>query len=228
MNQIDAIKMLTAWGQKGVYVFTKHDLTKLFPHDSPKTFTEGLSRLVKAGILRRACRGVFVNEAAALPDGYTLERIAKALRRGEYSYVSLESMLSEYGAISQVPVEYLTLMTTGRHGVYKTPYGTIELTHTKCPVSTIIESTHSIENRPLRIATPQKAWRDLKRVGRNVSLVDVNALEQVISDQMQDDHQNESLDKPEEVDLAVNDQSQDDSENGSPNNNTEVKKIAQG
>ena len=36
--------------------------------------------------------------------GYTVEHVAIALRRGHYSYVSLESALSEYGAISQVPL----------------------------------------------------------------------------------------------------------------------------
>jgi hypothetical protein len=33
-----------------------------------------------------------------LPDSHTIELIAKTLRRGEYSYVSLEPALSEYGA----------------------------------------------------------------------------------------------------------------------------------
>ncbi len=34
---------------------------------------------------------------------------------GEYNYVSLESMLSEYGLISQIPIDRLTVMTTGRN-----------------------------------------------------------------------------------------------------------------
>ncbi len=41
----------------------------------------------------------------------------------------LESALSEYGVISQIPIDRLTIMTTGRKGHYKTPYGTIEFTH---------------------------------------------------------------------------------------------------
>ena len=61
-------------------------------------------------------------------------------------------------------------MTTGRKGEYKTHYGTIEFTHTKRPISEIIQSFISI-NRPLRIATKQAAWRDQKRVGRNTHLV---------------------------------------------------------
>ena len=43
-------------------------------------------------------------------DGYVIEQIAKTLRRGEYNYVSLESILSEYGLISQIPIDSLILI----------------------------------------------------------------------------------------------------------------------
>jgi len=108
-------------------------------------------------------------------DSHTVERIAVALRRGEYNYISLESALSEYGAISQIPVDRLTVMTTGRKGLYRTPWGTIEFTHTKRATSNIIASICNV-GRPLRLATPMAAWRDLKRVGRNTHLVDEEAL----------------------------------------------------
>lgn len=171
MNQLDAIKRLREWDEKGFYVFTKHDLHRLFPEDSPKTFSEGLNRLVKAGILKRACRNIYVNEQAKSFDSYTIERIAKALRRGEYNYVSLESMLSEHGLISQVPIDRLTVMTTGRKAVYQTPYGIIEFTHTKRTVKDILKSTYKTKQRPLRIANKDAALRDLKRVGRNINLI---------------------------------------------------------
>jgi len=171
MTQIQVIQRLNAWGKKGIYVFTKHELAKLFPDDSPKTFTERLNRLIKAGILKRACRGIYVNEEMLPRDGYTLERVARSLRRGEYNYVSLESMLSEYGVISQIPIDRVTVMTTGRKGEYKTIYGVVEFTHTKRSRIDIIDNTRVIEHRPLRIATKQAAWRDLKRVGRNTHLV---------------------------------------------------------
>lgn len=171
MNQNNALNVLKHWGKQGLYVFTKHELSKLFPDDNPKSFSEGLRRLSKSGILTHACRGIYVNEDAMIPDGYTLERIAKALRRGEYNYVSVESMLSEYGAISQILIDRLTVMTTGRSGEYKTLYGVIEFTHTKRPILDILDSTHKVEGRPMRIATKQTAWRDLKRIGRNTEMV---------------------------------------------------------
>ena len=176
MNKMKALKALRAWDKKGWSVFTKHELSKFFPGDSPKTFKEGLNRLVKAGILRRACRGIYVNEAASSFDSYTLERVAKALRLGEYSYVSLESMLSEYGVISQIPIDRLTVMTTGRNGTYTTPYGVIEFTHTKRSVENILNHSSIVKDRPLRIAHKKTAWRDLKRVGRNTALVNQEEL----------------------------------------------------
>nr|WP_264429573.1 hypothetical protein [Halomonas qaidamensis] len=97
------------------------------------------------------------------------------MRRGEYSYVSLESALSEYGAISQIPVDRLTIMTTGRKGTHCTPYGTIEFTHTSRPIIELLPRMRDI-GRPLKMATPDAAWADLKRVGRNTYLVDVEVI----------------------------------------------------
>jgi predicted transcriptional regulator of viral defense system len=171
MNQAQAAQVLRLWDKKGRYVFTRATLAKLFTLDRPKAFTEGLHRLVKAGVLTRACRGVYVNPHAHSFDSRVIERIALALRPGEYNYVSLESMLSEYGEISQIPLDRLTVMTTGRKGIYKTPFGVIELTHTVRPLSDILPHIQQVEGRPLRVATRAIAWRDLKRVGRNTQMV---------------------------------------------------------
>jgi len=176
MKKVNAIRALRAWDREGRYIFTKHDLSKLFADDNPKALTESLNRLVKSGLLVRACRNIYVNEAATSFDSHTIERIAKTLRKGHYNYVSLESMLSEYGAISQIPIDRLTVMTTGRKGTYKTPYGIIEFTHTKRSPEDILNGTKIIEGRPLRIATQTTAWRDLKRIGRNVTLVNEEIL----------------------------------------------------
>lgn len=171
MNLARALDVLREWDQQGRYVFARSQLAKLFFEDNPKTFTEGINRLVKAGLLVRACRGVYVNPHAHSLHSRTIERIARALRPGEYSYVSLESLLSEYGEISQIPIDRLTVMTTGRKGVYRTPYGVIEFTHTKRPVDDILSHIKTVAGRPLRIASKAMAWRDLKRVGRNVRMV---------------------------------------------------------
>jgi predicted transcriptional regulator of viral defense system len=176
MNREQAIKVLREQDRKGKYIFSNRDLHKFFPEDSFKTFNEGLKRLVKSGILKHACRNVYINEESRQFDSYTIERIAKTLRRGEYNYVSLESMLSEYGIISQIPMDRITIMTTGRKGNYNTAYGVIEFTHTKRPVKNILEGTSKVNERPLRMALKKTALRDLKRVGRNINLINPEEL----------------------------------------------------
>jgi predicted transcriptional regulator of viral defense system len=175
MNRSTALKKFNEWDKQGRYVFTLADLNKVFAEDSPKTLQAGLNRLVKDGLLSRPVRGVYVFNFAHSRDSYTIEHIARALRRGEYNYVSLESALSEYGIISQIPIDRLTVMTTGRKGTYATPFGTIEFTHTKRQQQDILAGMVQT-NRPLKIATPEYALRDLKRVGRNVHLVNEKAI----------------------------------------------------
>lgn len=175
MNRAQALKVFSQYDKKGRYVYTLPDLAKLFPDDKPKTLQEGVNRLVKDGLLQRACRGVYVFAYANSDDSHTIERIAVALRRGEYNYISLESALSEYGFISQIPIDRMMIMTTGRKGTYHTEWGTLEFTHTKRSVSDIVGHIRDVQ-RPLRMASPQAAWRDLKRAGRNTHLVDIEAL----------------------------------------------------
>lgn len=79
-------------------------------------------------------------------------------------------MKPQVGFISQVPVDRLTIMTTGREGEYPTPFGTIEFTHTKRSVPAILERCVD-SGRALRLATETAAIADLRRVGRNQHLL---------------------------------------------------------
>ncbi|HLG89936.1 MAG TPA: hypothetical protein VKZ79_22400 [Alphaproteobacteria bacterium] len=172
MKKIDLIRRLAELDRRGVFVFAKRDIEKMFPQETEKAMEKSLGRMAADGLLVRAARGVYVNPAAASKHSRVIEDIAKALRPGCFSYVSLESMLSEYGVISQIPIDRITVMTTGRDGVYRTPYGTIEFKHTKRRPADIVEHTEAVEGRPLRIAKREAAIRDLKRVGRNVGMLD--------------------------------------------------------
>lgn len=171
MKQSDAIERLNEFDLKGRYVYSSGDFVKLFPDESDRSRQATVERLVGSGILERASKGVYVYSLSRHKGENTIEEVAKTLRRGEYNYISLESALSEYGVISQIPVGRITVMTTGRKGEYKTPYGVIEFTHTKRSLSDILLSSQA-RNRPLRIATKAAALRDLKRVGRNTHLID--------------------------------------------------------
>ena len=183
MKALEAAKTLALWDRQDRSVFSITDLRRIFPERSGKTFTEGLHRLVAQGVLERAARGVYVNALSQRSRGYLIEEVAVCLRRGEYSYVSLESALSEFGAISQVPVSRITVMTTGRSGLIETPYGDIEFTHTARPVQDILDNTLVIEGRPLRLARIETALRDLKRVGRNLHMVDMDEYRDILAGQ---------------------------------------------
>lgn len=172
MNKIEAMKKIAMLDRLGVYVFSKGDLAKAFPEEKEKALEKSLQRLVADGILQRVVKGVYLNPLAKSMKGQVIEDIASVLRRGHFSYVSRESMLSEYGVISQVPVSRITLMTTGANGVYETPYGVIEFTHTKRPPAELVKRTLTMKGRPLRIATKQAAVADLMRSGRNINMID--------------------------------------------------------
>ena len=175
MENTTALKRLNYWDKQGRYVFTNADLAKIFHDDSPRARKAGLRRLVADEFLLHPVRGIYLNALSQSQGSDTIEHIARALRRGEYNYVSLESALSEYGVISQIPVDRLTVMTTGRKGEYSTPFGTIEFTHTKRRPSDILPGVRDV-GRPLKLATAAIAWRDLKRVGRNTHLVNEQEL----------------------------------------------------
>ncbi len=178
MKQLTVIKRLADIDRRsGRHVYTGEDLASLCHEDNLRALQATVARLVRSGVLERAARNVFVY--ALSPNrgsGYTIEHIAVALRRGERSYVSLESALSEYGVILQVPIDRTTVMTTGRKGVYKTPYGVIEFTHTERSGSDIRASVKDV-GRPLKLATCRAAIRDLRRVGRNTHLIDEEEIE---------------------------------------------------
>lgn len=170
MDKITAVNTLDEFSRSGHYVSHLRDFEKLFPDESERALKASIKRLVDNDILTRAVYGVYVYNRAR-QDGYILEHIVKTLRRGEYSYVSLESALSQYGVISQIPIDRLTVMTTGRRGEYKTPWGVIELTHTARSVGDILAGTIETKS-PIRFAKKETAVRDLLRVGRNTHLID--------------------------------------------------------
>jgi hypothetical protein len=171
MTKIELIRKLAELDRRGVHVLARRDIEKLFPDEGEKAMEKSLQRTVSDGLLQRVARGLYANPAASSKNRWIAEEIAKALRPGCLSYVSLESILSEYGAISQIPIDRMTVMTTGRSGIHQTPFGTIEFTHTKRSRSEILARTLATKGRPLRIATRSAATRDLLRVGRNANMI---------------------------------------------------------
>jgi len=129
--------------------------------------------LVQHGCLWRPARGLYVNPyARCLRRGYLLEELAAVLRRDHTTYLSLESVLCEYGAISQLMPDRITVMTTGAGGTLRTDHGVIEFTHTARTRAQLEAGLLADPRRPLPLARLDVAWRDLQRVGRNVGMVD--------------------------------------------------------
>ena len=177
MNRLALLHQLAELERRGIFVLAKRDIEKLFPYETEKSMGKSLQRMVGDKLLVRAARGVYVNPAAASRNpGSTIEEVAKALRPGKLCYLSLESMLSEHGVISQIPVSYLTVMTSGASGTHTTPYGVIEFTHTKRSRPQMLARTVYVKGRPLRIAKKRAAVQDLLRVGRNTDMLDPDEL----------------------------------------------------
>lgn len=174
MKSVEAIKELSKWDTLGRYVYAKRDLAKIFAVPSENTLNQTLSRFVKKGILVRAAQGVYVFAQSARIGATTIEDVALALRPGEHIFESMESALSQWGEISQIPIDRITLVTTGRKGEYRTPYGTIEFTHTESSPLEIIENTVDRPGHPVPIATREYAIVNLKRSKRNLSMLREN------------------------------------------------------
>jgi hypothetical protein len=127
---------------------------------------------VKKGIIRRVTTGIFESTITP-PDPVTaIYKIVKKLRGGVLSYISLESQLSHTGDISQVPMDRFTIMTKGRSGTFATPYGVIELTHTKQPVHNIMPNLYLDSSIGMYRAKTAQAIADLKSCNRNLHMLE--------------------------------------------------------
>ena len=175
MKQSNAINILNHWDTLGRYVFLKRDLRVVLDEDG-KTLDQTLKRLVNAGVLDKPAHGVYLYAFSKHIGPYTIGYIARNLRRGEITFESLESALSRYGVISQIPIDRLTLMTTGRSGEYRTSYGVIEFTHTKAKPAEIMPHLIERDENPLPIANKHYAYKNLCATGRNLNLVDKEEL----------------------------------------------------
>ena len=96
--------------------------------------------MTRDGLLIRGSKRIYVYALSKHLGPNTIELVAKQMRRGEYNDISLESALSASGLISQIPIDRLTIMTTGRSGEYRTPFGVIAFTHTKRSLKVLLDS----------------------------------------------------------------------------------------
>lgn len=157
-------------------VFTTSDLALLSCRKPDLAFAQTLSKVTKAGYLRKVGRGLYINPLSPPNKIGTLERVARLIRPYDFMYVSLETELSRAGWISQVQFGYLTVMTSGRSGVHRTDFGTIEFTHTKKDPFEIMDCLYFDSEIGYFRARPELALRDLRRVGRNIHMIEDEVL----------------------------------------------------
>jgi hypothetical protein len=179
MKRRNLVEKLAQADAAGVWAFTPPSFSALLAGVDQAYLKLMMKRLSDQGVLIRAARGVYVNPTARSSPADIRRGLLRFLRPREINYVSLESKLSEAGVISQIPT-VLTCMTTGSPARFDTPWGAVEFTHTDRTIE--IGTAVVVDDGKLE-ATVRTAIRDLRRVGRNLDLVDEEILTDAIAEE---------------------------------------------
>jgi len=161
------------------YLFALRDLTAVIPGQSPAALKALAARAEKIGLLNRVCRGLYIYPLAPYPAGLVLFHAAARLRAHEFNYISLETALSDAGVISQIPMNWITLMSSGRsHIMHCGNFGHIEFVHTKKSLDGIAaQITYDVRCRLWR-ASVALALRDMALTKRNTDLINWEAVDE--------------------------------------------------
>ncbi len=174
-------KTLSILASKEHCLFSLTDLRGIIPGQNQSAFKSLISRAQKTGILERVCRGIYLYPGVTSPDGHILYRVAARTRAGEFNYISLETVLSDSGAISQIPFNWITLMSSGRSYVIDCgKYGHVEFIHTKKTPAKVASQLFYDEYCGLWRASPALAMEDMKYTRRSTELVDQEVLSELI------------------------------------------------
>ncbi len=163
------------------YLFTPHDLRPLLPTLSDTAFKTLLSRAVAENHLKRICRGLYLYKPVAPQNGLLLFHTAARLRASGFNYLSLETVLSEAGVISQVPINWVSIMSSGRSNIITCGrLGTIEFVHTRQQPDALTKDLHYDSRYKLWRASVALALRDMRATHRSVDLIDWSVADEFI------------------------------------------------
>lgn len=163
------------------YLFSLDDLRGALPEASPGGFKALLSRAEKGGLLNRVCRGIYLYPRVAYPAGLVLFHVAAKLRADAFNYLSLETVLSDAGVISQIPLNWITLISSGRsHIVNCGDFGHIEYIHTKRRPEAVADELSYDPDCHLWRASVALALQDMKLTRRSTELVDWNLSDELV------------------------------------------------
>jgi len=179
------IKYLVRWLSENAnekhYLFLPQDLRALCPDLSDSAFKTLLSRAVRSGTLTRLCRGLYLFKKALPHDGLLLFHAAALLRADKFNYISLETVLSDAGIISQIPINWISVMSSGRSNrINCGEFGTIEFVHTEQKPANLAEQLTYDPRCGLWRASPALALRDMKATHRNCDLIDWDIANELI------------------------------------------------
>lgn len=174
---MQVMKRLQDWLQGTIntdrYLYTNADLKALFPELSEGAFKTLLSRAVSNGLMERLCRGLYVYRLAMVSSGFILYHAAAHLRSNAFNYLSLETVLSEAGVISQMPVNCVSIMSSGRSQLLNCgKWGRIEFIHTRQTPGSLVEHLSYDERCHLWRADVSLALRDMRMTRKNMDLID--------------------------------------------------------
>lgn len=163
------------------YLFTLNDLQGAVPELGTGALKALVCRAEKDGMLTRICRGLYLYPKATYQPGLLLYHAAARLRADAFCYISLESALSDAGVISQVPINWITIMTSGRSGIIACgSFGHIEFIHTKRrPEGLASHLTYDTRCRLWR-ASVNLALMDMKLTRRSTDLIDREAVHELV------------------------------------------------
>lgn len=170
-----ANKLLTVFSlsvKAGGGIHTANEIAFMLGEDYTPAFTKFLSTCVKKGILRRVSNGIFESTLTPSEPTTAIYKIIKKLRSNVLNYISLESQLSHTGDISQILMDRVTVITKGRSGIFSTPYGVIELIHTKKPVKELMPNLYFDPDIKMYRAKTVQAIQDLKDCKRNIHMLE--------------------------------------------------------
>jgi len=154
------------------YLFSLRNLRALYPDLSDSAFKTLLSRAVDTEHLIRICRGLYAFKKAIPQNGLLLFHAAALLRANEFNYISLETVLSDLGIISQVPINWISIMSSGRSNIVScNEFGTIEFIHTRQIPIEVMDKLSYDPNCRLWRANASLALRDIKMTQRNCDLI---------------------------------------------------------
>ena len=168
----ELIRSLRDFADAKARVFALSDLRALLPGHGEGAFKSVVTRLERRGDLTRVCRGIYILPDSTLRGSDLLGHTVASLRAGFLNYLSLETVLSEAGVISQIPVNRLTLMSSGRSGVTDCgAYGSIEFVHTRRKAEELTPLLTYDPRFHLWRASVPLALRDMRATRRDTGLV---------------------------------------------------------